>query len=165
MPTTTPFLSPLASPKEVPIAPVLTIISRDATGKPETKYPIGQPSHLILANNLCRAMLTEYKVREALITFTVRFGSGRPKAWYKHVGPPKTTAELVDSFIDMILTEPPPEFLDYALKNPDNKGFHSRRPWDKVFKPALQPISLNANVCEAYRVNHDKSCSSKLTIH
>ena len=144
---------------------VLTIISRDATGKPKEKYPLGKPDHLISATNLCRAMLKEHKVREGLITFTVRFGSSRPKAWYKQVRPPKTTAELVDSFIEMILTEFPTEFMDYALKNPDNKGFHSRRLWDKVFKPALQPISLNAKVCEAYHINHDKSCSSKLTIH
>ena len=64
----------------------------------------------------------------------------------------------------MILTEFSTEFMDYALQNPDNKGFHSRRHWDKVFKPALQPISLNAKVYEIHRVNQDKSCSSKLTI-
>ena len=80
------------------------------------------------------------------------------------VRPPKTTAEVVDSFIDMILTEPPTEFMIYALQKPDDKGFHSRRRWDKVFKPALQPISLNAKVRKTNRVNHDKSCSCKLTV-
>ena len=159
-----PFLSHLAALKNIQSAPVLTIISRDITGKPEAKYPMGQPPHLISANNLCRGMLKEDKVREGLIIFATRFGSSRPKAWYKRVRPPKTTAEVVDSFIDMILTENPTVFMDYALQNPDNKGFHNRRLWDKVFKPALQPISLNAKVCETYRVNHDNRCSSKLTI-
>ena len=159
-----PFLSHIASLKELFNAPGLTVISRDATGKPVAKYPTGQPSHLYVANNLCRAMLKQSKVREGLITFAVRFGSSRPNAWYRQVRPPKTTTEVVDSYIDMIMTEPLTEFMDYALKNPDNKGFHSRRRWDKSFKPALQPISLNARVCEICRVNCDKSCSSKLTV-
>lgn len=155
----------LATWKEVVSAPDLTVVSRDATGKPEAKYPRGEPKHLVSASNLCRGMLKEQKVREGLLTFAVRFGSSQPNAWYKQVRPPKTMPEVVDSFINTYLAESSTMFMDYALKNPDNKGFHNRRRWHKVFKPALQPISVNAKVCETYRVNNAKSCSSKLTIH
>ena len=109
--------------------------------------------HLVSANNTCRGMLKEPKVREAFITFAVRFGSGQPNAWYKQVQPPMTTAEVVDSFISIMLTQFSTEFIDYALKTPDNKGFHNRRRWDKVFEPALQPISLNAKVREICHVS------------
>ena len=160
-----PMLAHIALWKNKWNAPDLTVISRDATGKPEGKYPKGEPNHLVSASIICRGMLKEHKVREGFITFAVRIGLSQPNAWYKQVRPPKTTAEVVDSFIDSILAEFPSVFMDYALKNPDNKGFHNRRRWDKYFKPANQPISVNANVCETYRVEHDKSCSSKLTIH
>ena len=160
-----PLLSHLNARKEIESAPVLTIISRDANGKPEGKYRMGDPEHLVSASNLCRGMLKEQRVREGFIKFAVRFGSDRPNAWYKGVQPPETTPEVVDTFIGKILAEFPTEFMDYALKNPDNKGFHNRRLWDKTFRPALQPISLNARVCKTYRVNRDKNCSSKLTIH
>lgn len=159
-----PFLSHLAAMDNIKSDPGLTVIPRDATGKPNAEYPKGQPPHLISANNICRGMLKTDKVRGDLMKLAVRFGSRRPEAWYKQVRPPKTTAEVVDSFIHMILTESPTIFMDYALQNPDNKGFHSRRRWDNIFRPAHQPISLNAKVCEIYGARYDKSCSRKLTI-
>ena len=136
-----------------PTPPVLTMISRDATGNLEGRYPMEKAKHLVSASNLCRGMLKEHKVREGFITFAVRFGSSQPNAWYKQVRPPKTTAEVVDSFINTMLTDFSTEFVDYALKTPDNKGFHNRRRWDEVFEPALQPISLNAKVREIHHVS------------
>ena len=103
--------------KEIgPTPPVLTMISRDATGNLEGRYPLEKAKHLVSASNLCRGMLKEHKVREGSITFAVRFGSTQPNAWYKQVRPPKTTAEFVDSFINTMLTDFSTEFVDYALK-------------------------------------------------
>lgn len=145
-PHTVNYLSHLAFAEFIAHAPHFTIIPRDASGKPGRQYPLGDPPHVISGINICRYMLTHPKVREAFETVALRFSNARPNSWYLQGPSPMTIEQVTNIFLRKIFATFPVVFVDYGLQNPDQKGFHTRRPWDGEFEPSHQAISINGQV-------------------
>lgn len=141
-----PVNSHLASTTWILTAPPHIILPRDASGKPGPQYAPKQPPHLDYAINICRGAMDHPKVREVYERFATKFSIGRPNSWYLQGSKPMTMNQVSKTFIEANLLKFPVVVKDYALKNPDYKAFHTRRPHDGDFEPTHQAISVNAHV-------------------
>ena len=88
----------------------------------------------------------EEKVRDAFETIAVKYRIRRPNSWFLQGPSPMSMGQVTDTFIRKILASFPIVFVDYTLKNPDSKGFHTRRAWDEDFEPGKLAISINGKV-------------------
>ena len=132
------------------------IIPQDASGEPGPQYPSGHPPHVISAIHLCRAKMNIPKGRESFKVIAMRYGVVHPNSWFLQDSSPMTMDQVTNGFIAMILDEFPIVSVDYALKTPDSRGFHTRRPWDGTFKPAHQAISISGLVGGPFIESEDK---------
>ena len=130
--------------------PFPIVFPRDASGKPGSQYSPLEPvaMHVVMAVSLCQDMLAQQKVRDHFETVAIKYSSGRPNSWYSQGSNAMTTKQVTDTFIGKIRNRFPLVFVDYALKNPDTRGFHTRRPWNGDFEPRHQAISINGKVSE-----------------
>lgn len=131
-----------------------TIFPRDASGKPGLQYPWNSPHYAGVSGaiNQCRYMLRKTDVRNAFETLAMKHGAapagysgGRPP-WYLQAPNALSAESIANDFIGKVYDTFPNVFVDSALKNPDNRGFHSRREWDGKFEPGHQSISIHGMV-------------------
>lgn len=151
----------LASTAWLLAAPPHIILPRDASGEPGPQYPPKQPPHLNYAINICRGVMDHSEGRKAYERFATKFSIGRPTSWYLQGSSRMTMNQVSKTFIEVSLVQFPVVVKDYALKNPDYKGFHTRRPYDGDFKPTHQAISVNAYVSSTFM--RDASISQLVT--
>lgn len=130
----------------VSCAPAFTVFPRDASGQVSSQYPPGDPPHVISAINTCRKMLEQERVRDAFKAIAGWYSKRRPNSWYLQGSSPMNMNQVAYTFIQKILATFPQVFVDYNLKNPDNRGFHIRRPWDGNCDPGRQAISISGRV-------------------
>lgn len=130
--------------------PVVTILPRNASGKPGQPYKASEPivAHVTKAIRICQTMVLHPKVLDAFDLIAFRYS-------YQNVGIPcnegpnrKKLDKVTSTFMSCIIRTFPLVFVDYTLNNPDSKGFHIRRPWDGDFEPRHQSISINGKVDE-----------------
>ena len=76
-----------------------------------------------------------------------------------------TMDQVSNGFVDLIIVEFTMVVLDEALKSPDSRGFHTRRPWDGTFKPAHQTISISAMVSRPFIKFCNKVTAQELTVY
>ena len=130
--------------------PVVTILPRNASGKPGQPYEASEPivAHVTKAIRICQTMVLHPKVLMAFDAIDSMYfhQNGRTPC---SEGPNGTKLDKVTStFMSCIIRTFPLVFVDYTLNNPDSKGFHTRRPWDGDFEPRHQSISINGKVDE-----------------
>ena len=131
-----------------PLAPLHTLLVVYAlkTDMASIPYLPGETMHLRYAINVCRQFMDLPKGRESFKKLAVRFSLGRLNSWYLQGSSRMTMDEVSNFFIETILVNFPVTFVDYGMKPPDNKAFHTRRPVEGDFEPGHQAISINGNV-------------------
>ena len=122
----------------------IIIIHRKMNGKPDSILPYNgdTAAQLIACVNLARAILATEKGKQSLISLGNKLDKKpRLDKWYN-----VELKDVVEAFLDIVMTRWPPLFMEETMENPDHQGATFRAEWGKAFKPRDHPISLNAGV-------------------
>ena len=143
---------------------LFTILPRKANGIPGRPHEVSGPTvkHVTNAINICRVMLIQPKVLDAFKTIAIRYSWAHKDCWYLEGSNGKVTDKVTYTFISSIIRTFPLVFIDYTLNNPDSNAYHIGRPWDGLFEPRHQSISMNGKV-DSLRVRFLKMDPSKLS--
>ena len=125
-----------------------TIVHRREDGQPDYIYSSDDDLASCVKESIqvCRGMLRDLKFRSAFVSLAREFDRSVREPWYYNQY--STIGEVVDAYIDAVLTVFPIVYVDDSITTLSCFGGHPRRAWSSFFCPCNQSILLNAVVSQ-----------------